>query len=370
MALPLRIRLQFLQQRAHVGGRRRLSCIATREGEIGLQHTLHFLNVFLHGLEFGAFAEQGERQFESRQHRAQIVADAIEHRRALLHRTLDAAPHLHESVTRLPHLTRALRAPFSVAPFAEILRGLRQPQNGPDLVAQEGHRDGEQHERSAEHPDKENMRIRRIGRIAVGDDAHHRIFKLDADFDEARAAHRINPERPPDLRGDLARQSRIENREKRFRQGRRQRLFGQELHVEPEPLRGDLLQQHDIVGRGIGAIEISDGRNILHHRRRQTERHQLPVTLHEEIGDGRLQHDHRHDDDEQRARVKPLRHIFGDAPREIAPGRARAFEIGRKIREAHARRLTCRASGDSLRRAPSADAKDWWGRSQSCGAGD
>ena len=78
---------------------------------------------------FGAFADQGERQFEAGEHRAQIVADAVEHRGALLHRPFDPALHFDEGIAGLPHLARAVRPEVGVAAFAERFGRARQTQD-------------------------------------------------------------------------------------------------------------------------------------------------------------------------------------------------------------------------------------------------
>ena len=63
-------------------------------------------------------------------------------------------------------------------------------------------------------------------------------------------------------------------------------------------------------------------------RLRQALRHRLPVALHEDEGDDRLQQDHRRDDDDQRAGVEPLRHVARDEPPEPVPVLASATLTG------------------------------------------
>jgi hypothetical protein len=45
MAVPLGVELELFEQGGHVGRRRLLAGIAAREGEIGLQHRRHFVDV-------------------------------------------------------------------------------------------------------------------------------------------------------------------------------------------------------------------------------------------------------------------------------------------------------------------------------------
>ena len=86
-----------------------------------------------------------KRQFEleAGQHRAQIVRDAGQHGGALLDRALDAPLHLDEGLRRAAHLARAARPEVRhLAALAEALGGVGEPQDRPDLVAQEQDRDG------------------------------------------------------------------------------------------------------------------------------------------------------------------------------------------------------------------------------------
>ena len=62
-----------------------------------------------------------------------------------------------------------------------------------------------------------------------------------------------------------------------------------------------------IVGLRIILQNIDDGRNVAHRGARQPGGHPLPVTFHEHEGDHGLQDHDRQHDDQQRARVEPLR---------------------------------------------------------------
>jgi hypothetical protein len=50
------------------------------------------------------------------------------------------------------------------------------------------------------------------------------------------------------------------------------------------------------------------------------------MTLHEEIGDHRLQDHHGQDDDQQRARIEPLGQEVRHPPREILPAGPQALQ--------------------------------------------
>ena len=196
MALPLGIALQLVQEGAEVGRHRLLAGVAAREGEIALEHAAHLVDVLLEGLDLGRLLDDGERQLEARQDGAQVVADAVQHGGALLDGALDAPLHLDEGVAGLAHLARAARPELDVAALAEALRRLGEAQDRPDLVAQEQDGDAEQHQRGADHPEEEDVRVRRVGLAAPRDHAHDAFVELDADLDEVRAADRVGPERP------------------------------------------------------------------------------------------------------------------------------------------------------------------------------
>ena len=65
--------LQLLEEGGHVGRRRLLADIAAREGEIGLQHARHLVDVLLHRLDFRAVADQRQFELEAGEHGAQVV---------------------------------------------------------------------------------------------------------------------------------------------------------------------------------------------------------------------------------------------------------------------------------------------------------
>ena len=238
VAVALGVGLELVEEGRHVGRRRLLAGIAAREGEIGLEHAAHLVDVLLHRLDLAAVAEQRELELEAREDGAQVVRDAGEHRGALLHGALDAALHLDEGDRGAAHLARAARAEIRhFAALAEALGGVGEPQDRADLVAQEGDRDGEQHRRGADHPEQEDFRVRRIGGAAAREHAHHRIVELDADLDQLRAADGVDPERLADALADPFRERLVEQREERLRPRRRQFGHRQEVDRQAELVR-------------------------------------------------------------------------------------------------------------------------------------
>ena len=261
--------LQLLQERRHVGRRRLLAGIAAREGEIGLEHARHLVDVALHRLDLRAVAEQREFELEAGQDRAQVVRHAGQHGGALLDRALDAPLHLEEGLRRAAHLARPARAEVRhLAALAETLGGVGEPQDRPDLIAQEQDGDRDQHQRGADHPEQEDLGIRRVGRAAPREHPHHRIVELDADLDQRRAPDGVDPERPPDLLAQLDRQRLIEQREERLRPGRRHFVDRQEIDDEPEPLLRDAPQLRPVGVLRIALVDVDQRGDVLHHARR------------------------------------------------------------------------------------------------------
>ena len=155
--------------------------------------------------------------------------------------------HFQECRRRAPDLARAARAEIRrLAALAERLGGVGEPHDRPDLVAQE--QDGDEEHTSEVPPSRqENPRIRIVGVGAPREHAHDGVVKLDPDFDDRRAADRIDPERQTDLLADLVRQRRVELREERLRSGRRQHRLRQEIDHEIQPVLRDAAQlRHDL----------------------------------------------------------------------------------------------------------------------------
>ena len=136
VAVALGVGLELVEERAHVGRRRLLTRIPAREGEIGLQHAAHLVDVLLHRVDLGTVADQRELELEAGENGAQVVRDPRQHGGALLQRALDAALHLDEGDRGATNLARAARAEVGhFASLAEAFGGVGEPQNRPDLVA-------------------------------------------------------------------------------------------------------------------------------------------------------------------------------------------------------------------------------------------
>jgi hypothetical protein len=218
---------------------------------------------------------------------------------------------------------RTSRAPrgrkFGTSLVLITLRGVREPQDRADLVAQEQDRDGDQHQRGADHPEQEDLRIRRIGRAARREHAHHRVGQLDADLHQRRTAHRVDPERPADLLAQLDRQRLVEQGEERFRPRRRHLAGRQEVDGQLEPVLGDAAD-HRLFGiLRIGAVDVDQRGDVLHHGGGEPLGDRVPVPLHEHEGDHRLQDHHRCEDDEQGTRIEALRHHAVEPAAEPVP---------------------------------------------------
>ena len=145
-AVDLQVLVDLLQKLAQVGQLRDLAAVALGEGEVVLEHALHLAHVRLQRSRLVRVAEQRQLQLEARQHRAQVVTDAGQHGRALLHVRSDAVAHLEEGGGRLAHLARTARAEIvrHGASLAEGVGGFGESQDRADLIAQEQDRDGEQ----------------------------------------------------------------------------------------------------------------------------------------------------------------------------------------------------------------------------------
>ena len=76
------------------------------------------VHLALEVFHFRRLLEKRERQLEAGEDGAQIVADAVQHGRALFHVALDAPLHLEKGMAGLTHLARAARAEFDLASFS------------------------------------------------------------------------------------------------------------------------------------------------------------------------------------------------------------------------------------------------------------
>ena len=306
------------------------------------------------------------------------MADAGQHRGALLDRALDARLHLQERLRGAAHFARAAGTEVRrLAALAETFGGVGQPQDRLDLVAQEQHRDDQQDRGRPQHPEDEDLRIRGIGGAALGEDPHHGVVELDADFNQVGFADGIDPERPCDLAAELHRQRLVEQREERLWAGRRHVADGQKIDHQLQPLR-DAAQLRAVLVLRIALVDVDQAGDVLHHRGRQPPRHRVPVPLHEHERHHRLQDHHRHDHDQQRAGIEAGRHPALERVAHPAIGRGDAAGGGADQRQAGVERahlavftgewFKAMRPGDSRCRAPPAGTADWPDLSRSCGA--
>ena len=96
--------------------------------------------------------------------------------------------------------------------------------------------------------------------------------------------------------------------------------------VEAEPAAGDLGDCLDVGVARIELEQVDHGGDVGDHGLGQPRRHLLPVLLHEDEGDQRLEQHDRGDDDDQRAGEQALRHQVAQAAREAPPYGADAAE--------------------------------------------
>ena len=238
------------------------------------------------------------------------MADAVQHRRALFARSLDAPLHLDEGIAGLTNFARAARLKFEIAPLSEILGGGRQSQDRANLIAQKQDRHEQQHDRRAEHPEDEDVDVGVVGEASPGDETQHAEAEIDADLQQSGAADRVDPKRIVDLALEFVGQlpgQRVQNVKKRVRHPRRQRLRRHQFDIQAQTLGGDLAQPLVVRSARELAIEVDQRADVSGQRRRQPLSDQFRVTLHEDIGDRGLQQHHRKDDDQEGARVKSLR---------------------------------------------------------------
>jgi len=156
------------------------------------------------------------------------------------------------------------------------------------------------------------MGVGGIGLAALGKDAEDLVFKLYTDLDDIGVSHRVDPERQADLAGDLFRQDLVKDGKERFRPRRGQVSGRFDGDVELEPFAGN--PDDVVIGRILreGFKHIDDGGDVAGNGHGEPLGNGLPVPLHEDEGDHRLQQDHRYDDDQKRPGVEPGR----DAPCE------------------------------------------------------
>jgi hypothetical protein len=219
VAVALGVAAQLLQRQRHVGRLRLLAAVAAREGEIGLQHAGHLVDVLAHAVDFGAVADQRQLELEAGQDGAQIVRHAGQHRGALLDRALDAR-FISMKACAARRTSRAPRGrKFGASrPLPKLSAASASRRIGLIWLRRNRTATISRIERGADHPEQEDLRIRGVGRAALREHAHH------ASSSWMRISTRL--ERPTvsiqngrRSAAELHRQRLVEQREERLRPG-------------------------------------------------------------------------------------------------------------------------------------------------------
>ena len=184
---------------------------------------LHFIDVSGERARLGRIAKDRQLELEAGQNGSEIMADAGQHRGALLDVRLDAVAHFQECLAGLPHFARAARAQvvWNFAALAEGIGRFSELQDRPDLIAQEQDRDRQQDDGGADHPQQKDVRVGSVSLAARGNDAQNGVFVLDPNFNGCGFANGVDPERPLDVLFDFIRQRAVKQSEKWFRPRRR-----------------------------------------------------------------------------------------------------------------------------------------------------
>ena len=262
----------------------------------------HLVQVAAHGGL--TFERRGQRQFQTQtgQGRSQVVTDGGEQGGALIDVALNAVAHGHEGDGGGANLARAVRfEPGHRLAAPERLGRIGQPFDGPDLIADEQDGHAHQKHRRDRQPQDEDMGLGRYGPFARGDDAKHALRLLHLNVDIGGIARGVEPVGAVQTRIQRPVQHSVDHSD-----GAAPRLGRQ----------GAAFLKHD--GQGHGAfgpvgqlVQIGQGRVVLialdrpgdvaGQPFRQTRGHGLPVGVEEDPGHRHLHHQHRQDDDQQRA---------------------------------------------------------------------
>ena len=224
---------------------------------------------------------------------------------------------------------RTSRAPcgteVEIPALAEVLGGSREAQNGPDLIAKENDRNGQKDDHRAQHPEHENMGVRLVSESAAGHQAKHSAAEIDAYFHQPRSTDGIEPERLRDLLSNfVGKDSRqwIQRPIKGSGHDWRQRAGRQQGRVHAKPFRRQIGQKGIVLAGRELLIKVGQRSDVARHRLGKPAGHQIPMMLHECERHRGLQKHHRHDHDQERALVEPLRQQLGEAARRAAPEEA------------------------------------------------
>ena len=182
-----------------IGRRAVLLRVAAGEGEELGEHPLHLVDVLAQALGLLALVHQRQRQLHPGQRRAQVVADARQHRGALLDLPLDARAHVQKRAGRAADLLGAGGAERQRTALAEGLGGFGELADRPDLVAQEGDGDGAEHDRGDQHQHQQLVRVGHAEPGARRLDQQHALVGLRPRSAPGVRRPEVDRERPVDL---------------------------------------------------------------------------------------------------------------------------------------------------------------------------
>ncbi|WP_416899661.1 MAG: hypothetical protein ACMVY4_08130 [Minwuia sp.] len=185
---------------------------------------------------------------------------------------------------------------------------------GQHLIAQEKDGDEQHHDRGAHHAEDEDVEGQRVEPLVPCRQADDAFGQLNGDDELARLALGVDGEGPPEPARQVARQHAVFQRELPFveirpRDGVLQMCAGIELDVEAEMAARGVEQPLPLLRIRIQPHLVDDHGDLAGHAEGHVGRDRAPVPFVEDPGHHALQHDHRRDDDQQRAREKLLRHV-------------------------------------------------------------
>ena len=161
-----------------------------------------------------------------------------------------------------------------------------------DLVAQEEERDADQHQRCADHPDQEDVRVGGVGAAARREDPQHVVASSAMRISTMSELPTVSIQKGRLISSRISRRKRrIEQREEGPRPLRGKRVGRQHRDGQPERVGGDARDVGEALILRIGLDDLDDGGDVARHRIGEPPRHQLPVALHEDVGDHRLEQD-------------------------------------------------------------------------------
>ena len=218
---------------------------------------------------------------------------------ALAHHQKCLACTMHFLGAAWPELTQA-------AARSEVVRRLRQTQDGAYLIAQKYDGDGEQYERRQHHPDEQCVGAGGINAALICQHTEDYAFvSLDANVHKTRMRHCVDPERAVAVVVQISGKTAIDEREQR-RVDRRRQLARNDLQLQLEPAGGQGFEFF-LGGRAPVRIlvHVDEQPHVSGERPRQHAGDIVPMAVEDNAGHDRLQHHNRRDKNDQRPLIKP-----------------------------------------------------------------